>query len=268
MKPVTFAGCFGWLHAPLAPADIGVVLCAAHGFEALGAHKSWRLLADAFAEAGYPTMRFDYHGAGDSLGGDADPGRVDAWLRSIADAIDTLKASTGVSRVVLAGLRLGGTLAAQSAQTRSDIAALALLAPIVSGRTYVRELQAMAQMMAQPASAGGGRADGNIEASGFLVTAATLDSLRSIDLRKAVRPPAPSVFIASPGGAASGLPLAHAYETLGAHVTLRDFDDYARLVCEPTLALHPRDSAEALVAWVCATVPPRGGRPRRRVIAP
>jgi hypothetical protein len=63
--PVTFAGCFGWLHP--APGRRGVVLCNAWGQEALCAHRSWRLLAMDLAAAGLPTLRFDYPGTGDSL---------------------------------------------------------------------------------------------------------------------------------------------------------------------------------------------------------
>ena len=47
MLPLAFGSCAGWLHRPTsAPTSRGVVLCAAHGFEELGARHAWRLLAD------------------------------------------------------------------------------------------------------------------------------------------------------------------------------------------------------------------------------
>ena len=77
--PVTFAGCFGWLHLPEgAPRETGVVLCAPFGCEWLWAHRMYRRLASALEAQGFAVLRFDYEGTGDSRGSDEDPGRVAA----------------------------------------------------------------------------------------------------------------------------------------------------------------------------------------------
>ena len=66
MTSVRFGDCFGWVHH-YSGSDRGAILCAATGYEALGTHQSWRVLADRLAAAGLPTLRFDYPGYGDSL---------------------------------------------------------------------------------------------------------------------------------------------------------------------------------------------------------
>jgi len=80
---------FGWLspasseEARAATAAHGVVLCNPFGYEAMCMHRAYRYFAEAFAHAGFPALRFDYHGTGDSSGKDRDPQRLRAWLDSI-----------------------------------------------------------------------------------------------------------------------------------------------------------------------------------------
>ncbi|HEX3638703.1 MAG TPA: alpha/beta hydrolase [Paraburkholderia sp.] len=112
MTPVIFDHCFGWLHEGQPHATRGVVLCQPFGREAMWVHKGWRVFAEALADSGMPTLRFDYAGTGDSAGESEDGEQVERWLQSIRSAIACLKESTGVTQVVLCGLRLGATLAA------------------------------------------------------------------------------------------------------------------------------------------------------------
>ena len=79
---------FGWLHAPAArQVRGGVVLSPPLGFEAVNARHAYRYLAEALSEAGFAALRFDYDGTGDSAGRQDDPGRVNAWSRSLHMAI-------------------------------------------------------------------------------------------------------------------------------------------------------------------------------------
>lgn len=197
MIPVTFNDCFGWLHAPTpgtggaAAGDVGVVVCQGLMRDGLLAHCSLRLLGDELAAAGYPMLRFDYPGTGDSLDGAvaAAGGHWDAWLASIDQAADWLKAATGVTRLVFCGLRAGATLASLAAglrtgSGRSDVAGLLLFEPVVSGRTYVREMILEADLQSGKTSARGE----DLDIREFLFNAATLDTIAAVDLRKAVLP--------------------------------------------------------------------------------
>src|SRR5471032_3025195 len=92
MKPVSFGGCFGWLHASDAvpQRDAAVLFC--HGLmkDGMTAYVSVRRLADLLATRGLPTLRFDYPGTGDSCDPDVDRegGHWTMWQRSIEQAAD------------------------------------------------------------------------------------------------------------------------------------------------------------------------------------
>src|SRR5207248_357876 len=101
-------------------------------------HRSLRHLADALAAVGWPCVRFDWHGTGDSGGSDEDPDRVATWLANIRDAQAWLTRQLGCKRISVVGLRLGATLAAHAASAE-EIDGLVLWAPVVKGRRYVRE---------------------------------------------------------------------------------------------------------------------------------
>ncbi len=124
--------------------DCVAVICPPLGHEYVHSHRSVRYLADTLARAGVPALRFDYHGTGDSPGTDLDPGRVTRWLADVRRAIDDARARSGRARVCLIGIRLGATLAALASAERA-VDQLVLWGPAVSGRRYVREMQAIAQ---------------------------------------------------------------------------------------------------------------------------
>jgi len=185
MTPVSFNDCFGWLHAPPAGAasgDVGIIVCQGLMRDGLLAHCSFRLLGDELAAAGYPMLRFDYPGTGDSL--DASGGHWDAWLNSIDQAAEWLKVTTGVKRLILCGLRTGAMLATVVAGKRSDVAGLLLFQPVVSGRTYVREMILEADLQSGKTSIRGE----DLDIREFLFSAATLDQISAVDLRKAALP--------------------------------------------------------------------------------
>lgn len=135
---------FGVYHAPEARAmrNAAVVLCHPLGHEYLRAHRAFRNLAVALAGQGFHVLRFDYFGSGDS-GGDPRQTTVERCLSDLACAIDELKDISGASKVSLIGLRFGATFAALAASKRNDIERLLLWDPVVDGKAYVDELQAL-----------------------------------------------------------------------------------------------------------------------------
>ena len=180
---------FGWFHPPRVSVArrCGVVLCNPFAAAALGTHRSYRRFAEAFAAAGYPAVRFDYDGTGDSAGNDGDPQRMRAWTGSVRAAIDLCKRLGAVDSVVLLGLRFGGTLAVLAAEGRSDVAGLALWSPAWSGRKFVRELKMLNATSAAGLAAGStapASADGRLEAAGFLHEAATIAHMGAVNLMK------------------------------------------------------------------------------------
>lgn len=178
----------------LRPRGAAVLLCNPFGEEAVRAHRAYRVLARRLDEAGYPTMRFDYAGTGDSSGEAGEHGIAD-WLADIAAAADALRADSGQSRIVVIGLRLGASLAVLAAQ-RGLLRAghLLLWDPVVDGAGYLRDLERAHRDYlrselgaAAPADDGGPLA----EALGAPLTPSLRAELVAIDL--AAAPPAAPV---------------------------------------------------------------------------
>lgn len=144
-----------------------------------------RLLADMLAAKGCDVLRFDYSGTGDS-GGDAATTSFADWESDIETAMDELKDTTGVSRVALVGLRLGGTLAARVAdRRRRDVSALVLWDPVTSGDAYLQELLGTAEAKEHPAERPVRRPEalgGGYEFLGFVLTESSIRELSSIRL--------------------------------------------------------------------------------------
>jgi pimeloyl-ACP methyl ester carboxylesterase len=132
---------YGVYHPPRTrdPRDHGVVLCYPVGQEYMRAHRAFRQLATLLSKSGFPVLRFDYFGTGDSSGA-ADAGSFDQWLKDIGTAIDELKDNAGIEHVTLVGLRLGAALAAQVQAARTDVSNVVLWDPIVIGAAYLGEL--------------------------------------------------------------------------------------------------------------------------------
>lgn len=180
---------FGWIHRAGSKGfgGTGVVICSSFGREELCAHRTSLHLAQAAVGAGMPAIRFDYHGTGDSAGGDSDPDRVSSWVASVRLAIEGLKAQTGVTQVCLVGIRLGVTLAAVAAEGRDDVVAMVAIAPVVSGKAFTRELRMLAGTSSGPAANTSPAA--YIESGGFMLTAQTQADISAIDLTKRAQHP-------------------------------------------------------------------------------
>lgn len=115
----------------------GIVICDALFDEALCAHRAISFASGSLAQARWNSLRFDYFGTGDSAGDTVDFSLARA-LDDTTDAIDELKASTGLEAVYLLGMRLGGALAMQIAATREDVRGLVLWDPVIEGETVLR----------------------------------------------------------------------------------------------------------------------------------
>jgi len=90
-------------------ADVGMVIIVGGPQYRAGSHRQFTLLARAVAEAGYPVLRFDYRGMGDSTGAQRN---FEAVNDDVAAAIDELmRRFPTLRRVVLWGLCDGASAA-------------------------------------------------------------------------------------------------------------------------------------------------------------
>ncbi|MBM4031971.1 MAG: hypothetical protein FJ291_09320 [Planctomycetes bacterium] len=94
---------------------IGFVFCAPFGEEQKQAYRVYVEMARRLEGLGFPSLRFDYRGTGDSHGAFAEFSLAGA-LRDIQAAAAFLSQRTGVARVGLIGLRLGASLALKSVE--------------------------------------------------------------------------------------------------------------------------------------------------------
>ncbi len=250
--PLTFqsgAGrCFGWFHAGRAPArGLGVVLCRPMGYEALCSYRTYTQLAQTLADDGFDVLRFDYHGTGDSAGGDADPQRVPAWIDSVTCAADELKRLSGVSRLALFGIRLGATLAVEAALRMGGVENLVLWAPCATGRVFVREMRAAS---AQRPTVNGEAAPDGLEAMGCLYTAETIAHLTALDGAGPGRAPAQRALIIGRDDLPAEGPLPAKYREMGIATTYTVWPGYAGMMAEPHEAVLEPGTLASITQWL------------------
>lgn len=119
--------------------DCGVLLLVGGPQYRVGSHRQFVLLARRLAQAGFPVMRFDYRGMGDSAGGARDFAAVGD---DVAAAIDCFQRDCPtVRKVVLWGLCDAASAALLYCQARKDarVAGLCLLNP------WVRSAESLAK---------------------------------------------------------------------------------------------------------------------------
>ena len=219
---------------------LGVVLCNPLGYEAMCAHRTYRHLAERLALHGFPALRFDYHGTGDSSGNADDPGRVSAWIESIDAAIDSLRQRAGIHEIALFGARFGATLAANVAAARGDIERVILWAPSASGKAYLRELRAF-RMIKEPNAPPSPRLNGGEEAAGYHFAKTTVADLSAIDLLALEAKIAPRALVLARQDLPGPEP------RIAKHLTQQGVD--ARLVPDPGYAQMMRDPQETVVPF-------------------
>lgn len=123
--------------------DAGVVLCYPGPEEYMRVHWVYRQLVQQLTRQGFDVFKFDYYGTGDSAGA-MGAGDLDLWRGDIVTALEELRDASGVTRLSLAGARLGAALAATLAATPGlAIDTLALWDPVTDGRNYLAELEAL-----------------------------------------------------------------------------------------------------------------------------
>lgn len=279
---------FGWHHGPAAgeSANIGLVVCKPFGYESICAHRSVRAFAEAAAALGVPTLRFDYTGTGDSSEIDAQADQVATWTQDVIAAVAELQRRTGVQRVYVLGFRLGALLAALAANECKAIGGLILIAPIVSGRRYLRELRTtrMAGLIgtespdtqASTGAANAAASAGSMEISGFMFSAATLAALERVDLKTLGALPVADMLIIDGDRMPVARTWVEALSQLRAPPTYRSLPGLVEMIMTaPQFASIPQEMIVAMCEWLTPLLNTPAGRAERdgvryadRVIAP
>lgn len=140
-EPISFpcAGhkLYGLLATPAEASARGVLILVGGPQYRVGSHRQFVLLARHLAAAGYPVLRFDHRGIGDSGG---EPVSFEDLEPDIRSAIDTMQGELpDVSEVVIWGLCDAASAALMYAPGDSRVAGVVLLNP------WVRSEQSLAR---------------------------------------------------------------------------------------------------------------------------
>ena len=185
---------FGCFHeaSQVGIRSCAVLICQPIGHEYVNSHRALRQLAVRLAEAGFPVLRFDYSGCGDSYG-EAEQSSITQWLEDISTALTHLRALTGMLQICVIGLRLGGTLAAVTGSRCGDFQSLVLWEPVVNGKNYLKELHSLQEEMLRFRPKPKARA--HAEILGFPLSRLLHEQLEELDLGRIARKPAARVLI-------------------------------------------------------------------------
>ena len=249
--------CLAWLHRPPAgrARGLGVVLCNPVGYDMMLAHRAYRYLATRLAAEGITVLRFEYPSTGDSVGWVDDPGRVAAWLDSIGGACKALRQQGGVERLVLFGLRSGGTLAAAATAAANipDVAGFAAWAPYASGGVLLREMRALGRLTAHAAPGEIdhlARADGGLHVAGFGFSAQTVKDLEGLVLTRQATAPAPRCLLLKRDDLPADTRLEKHWTALGSVVESVVVPSYLSMMRDAFESQLPLVAVETLVNWV------------------
>jgi pimeloyl-ACP methyl ester carboxylesterase len=247
---------FGCYHAPLSGSSqsCGVVLCYPMGEEYIRFHRAYRLLSDRLARAGFPVLRFDLYGCGDSSG-ESKQGQIGYWCTDVAAAVGEIRRWGDVTKVCLVGLRLGGSLSMLVGAERGDIDGMVLWDAVVSGRDYVEELIASHQMMLQHAHVEPKRDSTDKEDTeilGFPLTVSMRSDLEELDLLAIQRKPAHNILVIESNEKASQGQLWRHLKGMGANLTHRRLPDPRLWVWEEAVGriLVAPQILQSVVSWI------------------
>ena len=252
---------FGCYHAPEVESrrDCGVVLCYPMGHEYMQFHRAYRQLAIQLSKVGFPVLRFDFFGCGDSAG-NGEEGRIHQWLSDLSTAIGEMKRRGHVAKICLVGLRLGGALSMMAGAARGDIGGMVLWDPIVSGTAYVNRLKTSHRKMlrfAHVKEKGGTKGDKATEILGFPYTEALLADIDNLDLLSIEKKPADKVLVIQSDEETDQRPLMKNLESMGARVDSLHhlapqiwmwIEDFGKVVV-------PYQILQSVVSWMCEAYP-------------
>jgi alpha-beta hydrolase superfamily lysophospholipase len=267
---------FGWLYRqPALSADVGLVICRPFGFESVCSHRSLRAFAAAAASIGVPAMLFDYAGTGDSQDSSSDTDQLVKWTADVVAAVSELQRCTGVRHVCLLGIRLGALLATLAAMRCEAVCGLIVIAPIIKGPRYLRELR-LVQMAAarvpvvapdqntHEMKVGGVK---GIEVSGFSLTRETTRALLATDLMNLESAPAARVLVIDRTDLPAARSWANTLGRLGAQTEYLQLTGLVEMVWTvPHLTSIPWRMVTAMTDWLavlkaeatCKTAPDGG----------
>jgi hypothetical protein len=265
---------FGTFHDAGEPRhSTAVLILPPWGWDEITSYRARRAWARDLAGEGWPTLRIDLPGAGDSAGAPGDPERVLAWRRAIGGAAAWLAARSGITRVAAIGLGLGGLAAGAAIADGAPIDELVLWGAPDKGQAWLREQRAFAALQTshnEPAAASrtgaangsaAGAANGSaavapdvdlLEIGGFALSPATVTDVRGLDLTALLPGRLDRALLLDRDGMAVSRKLVEALAGGGTEVTQAAGTGWSKTVFHPEQYFEPVAVFQAVATWLAA----------------
>lgn len=262
-EPVTFDRTVGLFSSPRTGADpfsFAVLFASPWGLEEMCTRKFWRIIAEKLADRGIASLRFDYSGTGDALDRVDFESGLSVWSDSLVAASDQLKALSGCENIVVISQGLGAVITAKAAADLPGLAAIAFLAPVVSGRQHLRELAVWSRVVDENLGLSQEqRVSDRVSIASFTMPSGVAEEVRKINLTALDNSPAPLALVVGRVDRPADREFAARLQSLGIEVTEQVFEGYDQLVSNPAISKLPLRAADRLVDWA-ASLPSTTGQ--------
>jgi len=234
--------------------DIAVLFASPWGLEELSSRKFFRITAEALSYAGIPSLRFDYPGTGDAIDPPDYQAGMSVYEDSLVAAAACLRQLSGRKRIVVVAQGLGTLLALRATGIAAD--GIALVAPVVSGRAYLRELAFWAKVVDDSlALTDEHRQTSGVSIASFSMPPEIADQLRKVNFSTLPDGLPTSVLMTERPERPGDADFTERLRAAGAQVTKVAFEGYDAFVSNPTLSKIPLDIVAAIVDWAKVVKP-------------
>jgi alpha-beta hydrolase superfamily lysophospholipase len=269
---------FVTLHDAHGPArDVAIVICPPFGWEDMCSYRGRLEWASSLAAEGFPVLRIDFPGSGDSPGGPRDRGRVRAWTDAVGASARWLSSRYPSARILAIGIGLGGAIAYRAAALGAPVDDLVLWGVCSRGRRHVRELRVFSFMEhsggEQSHREGEGEGaprrstvedadDGSLVVAGYVLSRDTQSELDELDLAELDSGGLRSarVLMLERDGFAVDARLRASIESSGAEVTVSSGGGYgAMMMAELPHSVSAYGVFEKVASWLAEGSSPAEG---------
>jgi pimeloyl-ACP methyl ester carboxylesterase len=233
-----------------------VLMCPPFGWEDVCSYRSRREWAARLAHSGFPTLRIELPGTGDSAGSPTDRQRLSAWTSCVVAAARWLSDECEHESVAAIGIGLGGMLICAAVCEDAPVHEAVLWAVPARGEALVREQRAFERLEAAKFAtrrhAQPQEGSGSVRAGGFTLSAETAGGLEQLDLASATFPegrPRRVLLLGRDGIAVDGR-LRACLERAGTVVRCAPGSGFGAMMAEPQQSRPPTDVFALVEDWL------------------
>lgn len=251
-RPVTFSDTVG-LFMPTAgkATATGVLFVSPWGLEEMCMRKFWRVVADALADQGIASLRFDYPGTGDALDRNDYAGGLSLWEDCVVEAAQALRRQSGCRNVIVVSQGLGSALAVRVADRIEGLAAIACLAPVTSGRAFLREMQIWARMVDEGLGVPEDhRLRDGVGIAGLRMPDEIAADLRKLSLTGLTHRPVPRALVVKRADRPADTEFSAQLTAMGVEVREADYTGYDEFISNPAISTMPDDIRKVVLEWI------------------